>query len=153
QSTQQRPIRDPVQGGVEKRSEGRALVRPSRDGAVQNIEQRGHAKKPAPRPNVTRGVDGAAGDGAKRADGGDGVRMDSAADQPIGDRIDELQVSVLEPVRENLHAARLGRNAPSPDGAASRVKVALSSSCGNRLNRLGSWQREYVCAGQNDVWT
>ena len=59
-------------------------------------------------------VNDSASDGAQRPDDCDGVGMNSATNEPVCDRIDNTQISVFEPVRENLHAAPIGREARGP---------------------------------------
>src|SRR5690349_20280521 len=65
---------------------------------------------------MTGAVDGAARDGARRSDRRDCVWMNSTPHQPVRDRINDAQIPVFEPVRQNLHSVPSRRKASGPEG-------------------------------------
>src|SRR5207237_6416740 len=79
-------------------------------------KQCAQAKEKAADRDVTGAINNAAGNGASGADGGDGVWMNLTPDQPVRDRIDDAQVSVFQPVRQNFHSVPSRRIATGPAG-------------------------------------
>ena len=128
-------ISEAIEGGIEKRAECRATIRAPRDRAVQHVEQRRESKEEAADRDVPRAVDDSARDGARGADRCDGVWMNSTPDQPVRDRIDDAQIPVFQPVRQNFHSVPSRRIASGPAGDVTN-NVAIEPPPG-RARRQG----------------
>src|SRR2546430_8851783 len=124
EATEHGTVSESVESRIEKRAKGRAAIRAASDGAIQNVEERGESEEESADRDVPRPIDDTAGDGARGADCGNGIGMDAAPDQPVRDRIDDAQIPVFQPVRQNLHSVPSRKMASGPAGdTSSRVAV------------------------------
>jgi hypothetical protein len=82
-------VGDAIESRIEKRAEGRAAAGAARNCTVEYVKERRDAEEPSCGPDVARPVNHAAGHCAERPDYRDCIGMDSPANEPIRDWIDQ----------------------------------------------------------------
>jgi hypothetical protein len=100
-----------VERGIVEGAEDGGATGATRDGTVQNVEERGEAEDPPRRADVPGSVDRPRRHGTERPDGGDGVWVDPTLHHPVGDRLNELEVAADGRIPESFHAGQCGARA------------------------------------------
>jgi hypothetical protein len=103
-------ISQAVERRVEKSAKRRLLARPTSDRAVHDVEQCGQTEEPTRGLDMPHAEDDCRGNRTGRAERRDRVRMDASADEEVCDRVDDSQLSILQPVRQDLHQGAVWSN-------------------------------------------